>query len=417
MPYPFLIAAKKNKEIFDIPGYIACGMSGNCIIPLSVGDLIPLPKQSRLFFLPDRYPVAFDPGPGQIQPLKEFYPVAAFLPPGYTGLSCAAYQERAGARVLPLFSYAAVALYKGKYYVAATLIDRHKKHDLSSVDWHVLKNKINFFKGRSNRLIRHLAVCALKNCCPNAVNFFLGKFECPLPSSRLCNARCIGCISFQPRYSCPATQERLKFAPTAQELAEIALIHIRRAKNPIVSFGQGCEGEPLLSGKAIVEAIKAIRGQTQLGTIHMNTNASLPGEVRNLCVSGLDSMRVSLNSARRGLYKQYYQPKGYSFDDVVRSIAIAKKNKKFVSLNYLVMPGFTDEYEEFRELVAFIRNTGIDMIQWRNLNFDPLRYFAKMKIIAPRELLGVNTVINQLRSEFPGLKHGYFNLSKEDFVK
>jgi pyruvate-formate lyase-activating enzyme len=35
------------------------------------------------------------------------------------------------------------------------------------------------------------------------------------------------------------------------------------------------------------------------------------------------------------------------------------------------MPGFTDREDEFDELVRFIQSTGIDMIQWRNLNYDP----------------------------------------------
>ncbi|MCX5711984.1 MAG: hypothetical protein NTY47_02795 [Candidatus Omnitrophica bacterium] len=227
MPYPCLVAADKNKKIFNIPGFAACAMSGDYFKPLDACDLIPMPEQSKLFFLADRFPITFDIKAGQKQSLKEFYPVAAFLPPGYTGLANAAYQERKGARILPLFSYTAVAFYKRKYYVAAVRVDRSAKHDLSSIDWQLLRNKLRVFKHTKNRLIRHLADCALKNCCPNAVNFFLGKYECPLPSSRFCNAGCIGCISFQSDDFLPATQERLNFSPTAQELAEIALLHIR----------------------------------------------------------------------------------------------------------------------------------------------------------------------------------------------
>jgi len=31
-----------------------------------------------------------------------------------------------------------------------------------------------------------------------------------------------------------------------QEIAEVALAHIRQVKKSVVSFGQGCEGDPLL---------------------------------------------------------------------------------------------------------------------------------------------------------------------------
>lgn len=184
----------------------------------------------------------------------------------------------------------------------------------------------------------------------------------------------------------------------------------------MVSFGQGCEGEPLLEADIVREAIRLIRRKTSRGTIHMNTNASLTAQVQALCEAGLDSMRVSLNSVREEFYRRYYLPRGYAFADVCNSIAVAKRYKKFVSLNYLVMPGFTDREDEFDELVRFIQSTGIDMIQWRNLNYDPRRYFKRLKVCHNSGLLGIRTVMQRLRERFPGLRYGYFNVPKEKFL-
>ena len=75
--------------------------------------------------------------------------------------------------------------------------------------------------------------------------------------------------------------------------------HLQRAKRAIVSFGQGCEGEPLLQAETIAQAIRLIRSHTDRGTINLNSNASLPEAVERLISAGLDSIRVSLNSARR----------------------------------------------------------------------------------------------------------------------
>ena len=58
-------------------------------------------------------------------------------------------------------------------------------------------------------------------------------------------------------------------------------------------------------------------------------------------------MRVSLNSVREPYYSRYYQPRGYSLDDIVRGIRVAKKAGKFVSINYLSFPGFTDSEGEY----------------------------------------------------------------------
>ena len=205
-----------------------------------------------------------------------------------------------------------------------------------------------------NRLIRHLKKCALLFGCPNAKNFFLSRYEAPLPTSPACNAQCAGCISYQPEARCPVTQPRIKFVPTPEEIAEIALFHINMVKKPVVSFGQGCEGEPLLCADIIEKAIKLIRAKTLRGVINMNTNASKAGAISKLFDAGLDSIRVSLNSVREIYYKRYYRPKGYSFKEVLRSINTAKGKGGFVAINYLTMPGFTDSKDEFTAFKKFI---------------------------------------------------------------
>jgi len=61
--------------------------------------------------------------------------------------------------------------------------------------------------------------CAFSYLCPAARNWVMGRWEAPIPVSIGCNAACRGCISLQPEDSgVPATQERLTFIPTAQEI-------------------------------------------------------------------------------------------------------------------------------------------------------------------------------------------------------
>jgi hypothetical protein len=58
----------------------------------------------------------------------------------------------------------------------------------------------------------------------------------------------------------------------------------------------------------------------------------------------------------------------------------------------------------------------IHMIQWRNLNFDPLRYFAIMNDAARHgRPVGMANMLDQIRQEFPKVKFGYFNPPKENF--
>jgi molybdenum cofactor biosynthesis enzyme MoaA len=199
-------------------------------------------------------------------------------------------------------------------------------------------------------------------------------------------------------------------------LAAVALAHIRRVRRAVVSFGQGCEGDPLLAAAVIEPAIGLIRAATSAGTINMNTNGSLPEPLSRLLEAGLDSVRISINSMRPPCYAAYFRPRGYGFTDVLASIDAALKRGKFVAVNYLNCPGVTDTPEERDALLAFLKRHPINMIQWRNLNFDPLRYYRRMRRAAPMgPPLGMDGLIRTVRAEFPHVMHGYFNPPKEKF--
>jgi len=57
---PVLVVADNKQNIFDLPGLYACGQAGEKVSLLLREDLIILPPGSKLFFLPDRYPVVFN---------------------------------------------------------------------------------------------------------------------------------------------------------------------------------------------------------------------------------------------------------------------------------------------------------------------------------------------------------------------
>jgi molybdenum cofactor biosynthesis enzyme MoaA len=268
----------------------------------------------------------------------------------------------------------------------------------------------------ANRLRAHLEKCALQYGCPAGKNFFLSRCEAPLPTARQCNARCLGCLSLQDKSDIPHSQDRIGFTPSAEEIAEVALAHIMRVKQSVVSFGQGCEGDPLLAADVIEPAIGLIRSHTDRGTINMNTNASLPRNLQRIIDAGLDSIRISLNSVREDCYHAYFRPKGYRFADVLKSVELALESGIFVSINYLNCPGFTDAPQEIKGLRHFLKRYPIQMIQWRNLNFDPLWYFKIMNRAAPNgKPIGMQKLLKQIRQEFPDLKFGYFNPPKEKF--
>jgi wyosine [tRNA(Phe)-imidazoG37] synthetase (radical SAM superfamily) len=239
----------------------------------------------------------------------------------------------------------------------------------------------------------------------------MGRWECPIPTSKACNAECLGCISKQPCESgFKASHDRITFTPKVEEIVEFVSYHLENAPRPVASFGQGCEGEPLLEGELLAESIRAIRKKTQRGIINVNTNGSLPDVVRKLCDAGLDSIRVSLNSTRERYYNAYYRPKIYTFDNVVESLCIMNEHKRWSSVNYLMFPGFTDTQIELDSLISLIQKTDLKMIQTRNLNIDPLWYIQQAELESEHEAsLGIPKWVNTIKQRFPKLLLGYFN--------
>jgi pyruvate-formate lyase-activating enzyme len=222
----------------------------------------------------------------------------------------------------------------------------------------------------------------------------------------------MGCISLQPSECCPASQERIPFVPTVDEVLGVALPHLEQAEDAIVSFGQGCEGEPLMQWRLLERSILKLREKTERGTINLNTNGSFPQRVERLCKAGLDSIRITLNSPHAKYYRRYHQPRRYTLEKVIDSLALAKEKGLYTSINLLVIPGFTDREKEVKGWVDLVRNTRLDLIQMRNLNIDPDFYLKEM---GSGEGLGIRRMIELLKAEIPSLQFGYFNRTKEHF--
>ncbi len=414
---PFLLYSDGKGNIFEDTSLYSVGRTGWEAMPIPEEDWIELPEGGSLYELPARKGIGIDVETLQMRICDKGWAVAAFIPPAHTGLFLAAYESEPEAPILPLFCYTAAGWYKNKFYVAALRIDEDIRQECAGFDDTKIKQGIDNFLTAypHNRLVKHLAEnCALTYQCPAARNYFMGRWECPIPSSPACNANCIGCISFQPETEpIGSTQDRLQFMPTAAEIVEFTVPHLETAPYPVVSFGQGCEGEPLLMWETIEEAILEIRKHTQKGSININTNGSNPVAVKRLMEAGLNSIRVSLNSARPDIYTKYYQPNNYSFDDVVNSIKVVKELGGWASINYFVFPGMTDNIDEVEALMQLISDTGLDMIQWRNFNIDPDWYLGKIGMTDTGEFIGVKQMMQLIYNEFPDIKFGYFNPSIE----
>ncbi|MGG4035142.1 radical SAM protein [Paenibacillus cisolokensis] len=405
-----LVYADEKGQVFDSEKWIGLGRSGDMIVELLEDELIPLPEGATLVGLPHTRPIGLNVRTGQMEKLPEnMQAVGALLPQGYTRLAIPGYVKTDKTQKLPLFGYTAVVWKDGEFYVAASKSDDPQRWNPLNCDRRELRVQVDrlLAKYPDNRLYRHLSNCALGYECLTAANTFLQRWEGAVPVSYSCNAGCFGCISEQPDDSgFPAPQTRMNFRPTVDEVEQIMLEHLQ-TPDAIISFGQGCEGEPSTQAAIIVEAMRRVRSKTSNGYININTNAGLTDHIRAIVDAGLDLMRVSTISAMDDHYNAYYKPRGYSLANVERSLRYAADKGVYTSINYLVFPGVTDREEEMEAMIGFARRTGLRLIQMRNLNIDPESY---LELIPPPqgEVYGMKQMLDIFREELPDVVIGSY---------
>ncbi|RKG79112.1 radical SAM protein [Corallococcus terminator] len=416
---PKLLFADPKGRVMEHPYLIATLRSGEELVPPQ-DKPIALPAAGRLVHLPGRLPVGLNPDSGELELVREmkmggktFVPnaVGALLPPGYTRTFLPG-EVKGDGPVLPQWAYTAAAWGEKGPLAWAIHTDRRSHWEPESYSTPELKGLVTAHMERfpDSRVLKQLKTCALLYRCFTSQNIFYARDEGAIPASVMCNARCVGCISDQPADGPPASHERMDDGPSAEEMAAIGLYHLEHAPGrTMVSFGQGCEGEPLTRWKYIAESIRIMRAKTDRGSININTNASLTHGLKALLDAGLDAVRVSLNAASKGLYEAYYKPVKYSWEDVEASIALARERGAYLALNLLLFPGVTDREGEVQALENLVRKYRVDQVQTRSLCIDPLQYLDVARGQgAGGEPVGIRTLLNRLKAARPGLIIGNF---------
>ncbi|ELR15259.1 radical SAM domain containing protein [Acanthamoeba castellanii str. Neff] len=460
---PWLLYANEMGDMIDFPGLELVGAVAGEVTPhrLDRGDCISAPEGSQ------RAPVGYqrddqeaevlsaDPKTDRANMTKRdrTWPpeaVAVSLPAPYIATHYSSFNSLPGGQTLPLFFYTPVGWWKkgSDFLVPAMRIDDDPRQDLEHFeDEEIIDKKIQekLEKFPDNRFVQHLGTCVANYSCLSAINFFMGRWEAHAGADIAAGQYDV------PGLSLPAEGPERPLG-TLQAIVEVAVEHLAKAPHAIIAFGQSCEGEPLLQADLLCEVIAKIRQRTRRGTIHVNTNGTVTEAVARLRESGLDSLRVDVNSVRREYFNRYTRlnyepvverlrqaarermerakrgepepdPEGEeaqslepddSFDKAKESLKVMKDRGGFTSIRYMILPGLNDERKEVDELCRFIEETRIDMIQWRNIALDPEYYLTSIKYEPPAsvvyaEKLGVKQLMETIRDKYPHVKHGYYN--------
>ncbi|MBR3746849.1 MAG: radical SAM protein, partial [Selenomonadaceae bacterium] len=158
------LIADENGNIFDVPEFEAVGRVGKKFFKLKPENLIKLPESADLMFLPQRKAIGFRRG--EFVPIKG-RAVSAILPQGYTRTHLPAFKKSSHAKILPLYGYTAVALYKDEIYAAALYTDENHKWDPVNYNTRDLPKLIRRVKKAlpENRIVAQVANCSLEWHC------------------------------------------------------------------------------------------------------------------------------------------------------------------------------------------------------------------------------------------------------------
>jgi pyruvate-formate lyase-activating enzyme len=406
-----LVYADRRGRLIEDEELTAVGFNGS---QAEVGgtDWVDLPAGGDLTLLPGRLPLGWNENAGTLEVVEDATAVAGILPMGYTRCLLPGYEVESETG-LPLFGYTALGSRDGRLVVAALKTDAELKwnplyYNTTDLPWLIAAKRTEY---PANRILEQLARCSLEYHCLTAQNIFYERWEAGIPVSPVCNCDCLGCISLQPAECCPAPQGRIGFVPDLREVVELAATHLACAPEGIISFGQGCEGEPSLQEELLVASVRTIRKETARGTINLNTNAGTPRAIQRLADAGLDSIRVSLFSAVSRDYQWYHRPRGYGLSEVRESLSHASRQGVRTALNLLLYPGFSNRPDQTEALAELIAAVGVEQIQLRNLNLDPEKL---VPLLDEAELPGIPDWLADLKERFPGLLVGNYTRPKTE---
>ena len=460
---PGLLVAAPDGTVYEHPTLEMALDNGIDLLRVTGRDVIALPDDWDLMAMPGTRPIGYDPATGKFETLTTFtddngrtfqpWAVACHPPPGYVRAfhAAAVYTdathpdaklrelaeqarekkqrdaERSRKRGLPmvgnddarpglpLWAYTAVGASRsgGHGNVAALfLADETSRWSPDLFYKPDLKDRIQkrLAEDPTNQVLIQLSECARDYLCCCASNGFYERWEGAVPIAPACTAACLGCLSKEPAFNTPTPQKRLKFQPTSEEIGRVIASHLERSPEPMMSFGQGCEGEPTMNGPVIIAAVQQARARTQRGVININTNGSRPETIRECARSGASALRISINTFDRDVYTMYYRPADYDYDDVIRSFYVGKEMGMHISINLLIWPGWTDQMVEVDRISKLVDDGALHMVQLRNLCMDP-GYFRQA--LPPREkrgmLLGMKGFVAELHRRHPRLRFGTFN--------
>ncbi|GAC1696840.1 MAG: hypothetical protein NVS9B6_04410 [Candidatus Limnocylindrales bacterium] len=365
------IHTDRTGRIVVAADYGAAAQAGGPARAFELG--IPLPPHARVVPLPDRDALGID-RQGRPRSLGAGrWAVAAILGPGHLRTRLPACTGRDDAGPLEAQGYAAVAAGSDGGLVVAAVPTGESPAPVAPTEVLLAAAITAGLRAHpSSAALRQLARRAREHEDAGSAALFLGQGDGPLP----------------------VAGDRI----TAADLAEIAIAHLA-AGGAGVTFGLAGDPDPLARPRVVADAASRIRLAVPTARIAVRSNAAAAAAIARVAEAGVDTLVVSLASARPETYERLHPARDIRWPEVRGGIRQAVASGLSVTIELLVLPGLTDRAEEADALVALLRELPSgSAIRLRDLAADP---YLLLRANPGSEPLGIEVFLARLRAEAP----------------
>jgi hypothetical protein len=381
---PNLLFADKKGQIYDHPTLKMCCKTNIFNIVPYESELEELPKYSKIKFIENAKPYAYDQESAKIIEFDGGYPIYVVPPKGYLRVSLPAFLKTKDSKPINE-ACTAVGFMDEKFYFSAIKIDILTSDITQAKSF---KDILSTYSG-SNNLIRHFAKMSrsiykdIENLTPLGNELILDTYYLENNS--------------------------------VQEISEMINFLNNSQKDLVITFANLTQDKII---QKVCDCIKEIKKNDNI-TINIEPYQINIDTIKSILNSEIDLVTLNISSLNNSIAHNilgFHQEYETYFKNAQKLIDISKTYNFEIILNLNILPGFTDIRPNVQSLIDFITTYNLNFLKLSNMAIDSDIFF-KSGTILEEEILGVKNMLKELKKKCKSIKFGAFTRSKKYLYK
>lgn len=381
---PNLVFSDKRGNIYDHPTLKMCCRTNNFTIVPYESELEELPKHTKLKYIENAKPLAYEPETAKIIEFDAGFTVYTSTPKGFLRTALPAFRKPENFNYIK-DSYAAIGFWEDKFYFSGIKIDLLT----SDITEHIsMKNILQKFQEK-NPLIKHFSTLS-KNIFEKIENLTPFGNELILDTFFIKDNR-------------------------SEDIVEMINILNENQEDLIITFSNLAQDNIIIK---ISDVIKRINKNNNL-TLNIEPYIINIDTFKPILNSDIDLVTVNISSFNNKIahdilgFQQEYET---YLDNAQKLIDIAGRYDFEIVLNLNILPGFTDILSNVESFVDFLSTYNLNFVKFSNME-DNFEMFYNTKHVLQEEILGIRNMLKYIKKNYKTVKFGAFTRSKKYICK